>query len=274
MARFLTRRGILVQLAASGFIAACTGTDKGGGYSSLGGATGSAGDEDTGGDGSGGGVGGETGGDSGGSTGDTDDTGAGTDDTGGADDTGEVEADPCEVAPADDGDLDEVTSFAGEGPNYRSGQPETGNLNMREEEGVKLWVVGQVFNRDKEPMEGARVDAWQVDQEASYNLLADDFHGHGYQYTDANGAYCFETLRPPPIYSMEGTLNNVAHVHLKVWVDGEVIQTYQIYFSDDPALEENTDWLPEDLIKDVEHIGDNEQRVRLDIVLDLPVPPG
>ena len=160
--------------------------------------------------------------------------------------------------------------MAGEGPNYRSGQPETGNLNPRGEVGFKLWLRGQVFDRNKQPLASARVDAWQVDQKGSYNLTSDDYHGHGYQLTDALGAFCFETLRPPPIYAPDGSYHNIAHIHLKVWVDDVVIQTYQLYFDDDPAHEFEDMYLAEDLIKTVEVLSEDEGRVRLDLVLPYP----
>lgn len=265
MSDLLTRRSVVIQLAALG-LAACGG-DKGGGATGPLQPGGSGDDTATGGGDSGG-----SGGDSGG-TGTGDDTGtASGDDTGGSgsgDDTGEAPADPCEVEPTTFDEPPSITEFHGEGPNYRSGQPETDNLNVRGETGTKLWVRGQVFDRNGKPLVGARVDAWQVDQAADYNLEAEDFHGHGYQYTDDNGAYCFVTLRPPPIFKDDGDPQTYAHIHFKLWWQGEQIETFQLAFADDPYLYTVDVPAKEDTVREVEETGPGEGVVRFDIVLDV-----
>ncbi len=260
----LTRRSMVIQLAAMGLTVACTDKGEASGVSPGNGDD--SGSPDDGGGADSGGTGGTGGTDSGG-TGGTDSGGS---DSGGAD-SGEPPFEPCEVEPATLDDPPSITKFHGKGPNYREGAPETTNLNVRGEVGFKLWVRGQVFDRAGNPLAGQRIDSWQVDQFGDYNLESDDYHGHGWQLTGEDGSYCFETIRPPVIYKDDGDAQTYAHIHFQCWLGDTEIENFQLAFDADPNLYTVNVPAEPDTVRAVEVTGEEEGVIRLDFVLDCSV---
>lgn len=101
-------------------------------------------------------------------------------------------------------------------------------------EGQVLMLAGQVLDVNGDPLPGAVVEIWQTDANGVYDHPGDSgtasrdlgFQFYGASVADAQGRYAFRTVRPgeyeprPP------------HIHLKVWGNGQVVLTSQLYFSD------------------------------------------
>ncbi|MCL7489324.1 MAG: hypothetical protein M8357_14250 [Desulfobulbaceae bacterium] len=105
-------------------------------------------------------------------------------------------------------------------------------------QGDILHLSGKVVNEDGQPFSQAVVEIWQTDPNGRYNDARDrspgsrdpDFQYWGKALTREDGTYSFTTLVP-------GAYNpRPAHIHFKVWIDGEVRLTSQIYFKKKEVL--------------------------------------
>ena len=137
----------------------------------------------------------------------------------------------------DDGDADcGATASQIEGPFYRDGAPERGDLDLYGDEGQALHLSGVVHAAGycDEPIEGAVVDLWHANPEGEYDNKTDAMRYRGRVTTDADGRFAFTTLLPG-LY-LNGTAYRPKHLHVKVWVDGEERLTTQLYFEGDPYL--------------------------------------
>ena len=101
-----------------------------------------------------------------------------------------------------------------------------------------LHLSGRVVNEDGQPLDQAVVEIWQTDPSGRYNDARDrspgkrnpDFQYWGKAATREDGTYSFTTLVP-------GAYNpRPAHIHFKVWIDGRVRLTSQIYFKNKEEL--------------------------------------
>ncbi len=116
-----------------------------------------------------------------------------------------------------------------EGPFYKSGSPERRSIIGEGISGERLTVEGYVFNKNCQPVPGARIDFWQADgtgvyDNAGYNL-------RGYQYTDEYGRYHLETVRPVEYGP------RTAHIHVKVRAnDDSPVMTTQLFL---PGVKRN-----------------------------------
>ena len=60
---------------------------------------------------------------------------------------------------------------------------------------------------------------------------------YGWVRTDADGRYRFESLRPG--WYLNGAVYRASHLHVRVFVGGDLHLTTQLYFSDDPFNEDD-----------------------------------
>jgi protocatechuate 3,4-dioxygenase beta subunit len=214
-----TRRSVLVQLAALGLVSACKPDTP-------------AGDDSP---------------PSGDSPGDSpsDSPHDSAVDTGTPWDEDFCEADAVEVPPEDC----LVYPPAGEGPFYRDDIPERSYLNVWEQEGTKLIVLLRITELCV-PIEGAKVELWHAGQDGVYDTESAEANGYGFQVTDLQGAVCFRTIRPPSYLSNPEDPESEKvqqHIHLKVWVDGELRANTQLQFADDPIVPPQSEGLRHDL---------------------------
>ena len=123
----------------------------------------------------------------------------------------------------------EPTPSIEEGPYYKTGSPERNNIAEPGTSGKKLIVEGRVFKKNGEPVARAWLDFWHADGRGHYDNEGYNLRGH--QYTDENGYYHLETVRPLQY------LFRAAHVHAKVRAnDNSPVLTTQLFF---PGEERN-----------------------------------
>ena len=135
------------------------------------------------------------------------------------------------------------TPSQGEGPYYPVEELEDQDSDLTVVAGLGgraagnvLLLTGELLTTAGTPIAGGVIDIWQTDANGIYLHPADPevadrdpfFQGSGEAVTDAGGAWAFRTI-DPGYYEPRPR-----HIHVKVWVDGMVVLTTQIYFTDDP----------------------------------------
>ena len=115
-----------------------------------------------------------------------------------------------------------LTPSLEEGPFYKPGSPERTSIAERGTIGSKLIVEGYVFDRNCQKIKNAWLDFWQADGSGAYDNIGFNLRGH--QYTDENGRYHLETVRPVEYGS------RTAHIHAKVRAnDNSPVLTVQLF---------------------------------------------
>lgn len=128
-----------------------------------------------------------------------------------------------------------------EGPFYRPGMPVRSVLDLYGDVGSPLRLGGVVLDGDCQPVPNAVVELWHASpaapgsepgaDDAAYDSSA-TYRYYGQTAARADGRYEFRTLRPG--WYLNGGVYRPAHVHVKIWLRGEVTLTTQLYFEDDP----------------------------------------
>ena len=155
----------------------------------------------------------------------------------------------------------DVTPSDVEGPLYREDPPwrEKPVKIYEEYEGVDngdvLFVHGRVTSADGSPISDAIVDIWQTGPDGGYDLWDErqpDYNFRGRFGVDEDGSYEFQTMVPKP-YTVptEGAVGRLleatgqhpwrpAHIHFKAEAEGHEPLITQVFFPDDPYLENDT----------------------------------
>jgi protocatechuate 3,4-dioxygenase beta subunit len=158
-------------------------------------------------------------------------------------------------------DVSGVTPTDVEGPLYREDPPwrEKPVKIYEEYEGVKngdvLFVHGRVTSTDGAPISGAVLDIWQTGPDGGYDVWDErqpDYNFRGRFGVDEDGSYVFQTMVPKP-YTVptDGPVGRLleaigqhpwrpAHIHFKVEAEGHEPLITQVFFPDDPYLENDT----------------------------------
>jgi protocatechuate 3,4-dioxygenase beta subunit len=154
-----------------------------------------------------------------------------------------------------------VTPSDVEGPLYREDPPwrEKPVKIYEEYEGVEngdvLFVHGRVTSSDGTPISGAVLDIWQTGPDGGYDLWDEkqpDYNFRGRFAVDEDGSYEFQTMVPKP-YTVptDGPVGRLleatgqhpwrpAHIHFKVEAEGHEPLITQVFFPDDPYLDNDT----------------------------------
>lgn len=127
-----------------------------------------------------------------------------------------------------------------EGPYFRLGAPERSNL-LEPGDKPELVLTGRVLNEKGTPIPGAIVNLWSSDAVGNYDMVG--YKYHGYQVTDAQGAYEFTTIIPGCYEPRDAK-----HLHVKVQGDSSPITT-QLYVEGEPGNEEDHYYSSELLVK-------------------------
>ncbi|MDQ3941793.1 MAG: 6-chlorohydroxyquinol-1,2-dioxygenase, partial [Actinomycetota bacterium] len=155
----------------------------------------------------------------------------------------------------------DVTPSDVEGPLYREDPPwrEKPVKIYEEYEGVEngdvLFVHGRVTSADGSPISGAVLDIWQTGPDGGYDIWDErqpDYNFRGRFGVDEDGSYEFQTMVPKP-YTVptDGPVGRLleatgqhpwrpAHIHFKVEAEGHEPLITQVFFPDDPYLENDT----------------------------------
>ena len=145
------------------------------------------------------------------------------------------------------------------GPFYTPGTPRRSNLREPRRSGEPLVFEGLVLTPDCWPVAGAVVDIWHCDEHGRYDN--DGFRYRGHQYTDAAGAFRFETIRPKR-YS-----GRTAHIHVHVQGEATRLLTTQVYFPDLEAANARDFIFRDDLVMRLARDDGGVWRGRFDFVL-------
>jgi len=121
---------------------------------------------------------------------------------------------------------------------YRSGAPETAHLTPPPDfrwRNQRLVIAGRVFAGDcRTPLPNVLIEVWHADPEGNYDH-SDNFYLRGQLRTDAAGRYKFTTLAPGRYRRGEAIIP--AHIHLRLTAPDASPVFTQLYFADDPYLE-------------------------------------
>jgi len=155
-----------------------------------------------------------------------------------------------------------VTPSDVEGPLYREDPPwrEKPVKIYEEYEGVEngdvLFVHGRVTSTDGgAPISGAVLDIWQTGPDGGYDIWDErqpDYNFRGRFGVGEDGSYEFQTMVPKP-YTVptDGPVGRLleatgqhpwrpAHIHFKVEAEGHETLVTQVFFPDDPYLDNDT----------------------------------
>jgi len=159
------------------------------------------------------------------------------------------------------GDDSGATASDVEGPLYRDDPPwRERPVKIYEDyegmgDGDVLFVRGRVTSTDGTLLRDAVVDVWQTGPDGGYDLWdprQPAYNFRGRFRVDESGAYEFQTMVPKP-YTVptDGPVGRYleaigqhpwrpAHIHFKVTADGHAPLVTQVFFPDDPYLEDDT----------------------------------
>ena len=113
-----------------------------------------------------------------------------------------------------------------EGPYYTPQTPQRTDLREPDTRGPPLVLQGLVLTPDCRPVAGAVIDIWHSDEDGRYDNSGFRYRGH--QFTDAAGAFRFETIRPARYPG------RTPHIHVKVQGASTRLLTSQLFFPDLP----------------------------------------
>jgi protocatechuate 3,4-dioxygenase beta subunit len=118
-----------------------------------------------------------------------------------------------------------------------------------------LFVRGKVTSTDGSPLPEAVLDIWQTGPSGGYDLWDErqpEFNFRGRIRVEDDGAYEFQTMLPKPytvptvgpvgryLEAMGQHPWRPAHIHFKVTAPGHRTLVTQVFFPDDPYLENDT----------------------------------
>jgi protocatechuate 3,4-dioxygenase, alpha subunit len=110
-------------------------------------------------------------------------------------------------------------------------------------EGTHIRIAGRVIDGDGAGVPDAVLEIWQANQHGRYNHPADQrdlpldasFTGYGRIATQADGDFCFTTIKPGPVPFDERRLQ-APHISVAVLGRGLLNHLYtRIYFDDEPT---------------------------------------
>ena len=117
---------------------------------------------------------------------------------------------------------DEVTPRQTAGPFFKPESPRRTSLVETGMQGDQLKLSGRVLSTSCQPVSGALIDFWHCDASGNYDNRGYLFRGH--QFSDAQGAFSLETLKPGEYPG------RTRHIHVIVQAPNRRPLTTQLYF--------------------------------------------
>ena len=183
------------------------------------------------------------------------------------------------------------------GPFFVAGSPQVplGGDIAAGAAGEPCWVEGTVTGTDGKPVPGARIEVWQADADASYDVQYGDDRtaARAHLFTDEEGGYRFWALTPTPypiphdgpvgklLQAAARSPMRASHLHFMVIADGQRTLVTHIFVRGDELLTRDAVFgVKESLVMEFEQQppatpapggrdlgGRTWSRVRFDIVL-------
>ncbi|WP_265443151.1 dioxygenase [Flexivirga meconopsidis] len=148
------------------------------------------------------------------------------------------------------GNATEATVF---GPFFVQDSPEIDNGGdiSGAATGMPCYVEGTVRGTDGQPVPGARIEAWEADDDGLYDVQYDDGRvgGRAHLFSDERGEYRFWAVQPTPypipydgpvgqmLAASERTPMRASHLHFMVTADGKRRLVTHIFVRGDSQLE-------------------------------------
>jgi protocatechuate 3,4-dioxygenase beta subunit len=117
-----------------------------------------------------------------------------------------------------------------QGPFYTPGTPQRTNLRDPDVRGTPLTIEGRVLSTDCRPIARAVLDVWSCDGEGVYDNSG--FRLRGHQFTDAEGRFRIDTVKPADYWQFG--IHRTPHIHVKVQGRDTPLLTTQLYFPGEP----------------------------------------
>ena len=125
-----------------------------------------------------------------------------------------------------------VTSEDVEGPYYYKDVPARHilyNVSYPYENATEIKLTGKVLNLESEPLSHVYLDFWSAGPNGGYSQFTSAVNRNntefrGGVYTQSDGSYEVWSLVPGSY------ADRPAHLHVKVWIDGQEVLTTQIYW--------------------------------------------
>lgn len=133
-----------------------------------------------------------------------------------------------------------------EGPYYLEDIPIRDNLDIYGEDAQRIGVYGYVCDAACQPIPFAIIEVWHANSIGEYDLTSSEMKYYGQLAADETGFYRFTSIIPGA-YETGPDDYRPKHYHVKVWVNGEVQLTTQLYFEGDEFLSFEPD-TPDSLI--------------------------
>jgi catechol 1,2-dioxygenase len=122
------------------------------------------------------------------------------------------------------------------GPFYKSGAPFREDVTPSGATGTPLIVQGQVFSGCDALLKDAQVEIWNANDNGEYDTTQ-EFKFRGSYQTGDDGTYRFRTIIPGR-YLNGGTFRP-SHIHFRITAPGHGELVSQIYFRDDPFIQDD-----------------------------------
>jgi protocatechuate 3,4-dioxygenase beta subunit len=151
-----------------------------------------------------------------------------------------------------------------EGPFYKPATPLRQVVCDASSIGIPLTIDGRVLSADCRPIVGAVIDVWNCDGNGVYDN--DGFRLRGHQFTDREGRFHIETVKPGDYSALGPFGRRTPHVHVKVQGRETPLLTTQLYFPGE-SLNRRDPWFNQRLLLDVDGSAGRRLAARFDFVL-------
>jgi catechol 1,2-dioxygenase len=153
------------------------------------------------------------------------------------------------------------------GPFYKPGAPFREDIVPADNTTAPLLVHGKVFSNCDTVLKDAVVEIWNADGSGVYDAST-EFRFRGSYLTPADGAYSFRTIVPGRY--LNGNTFRPSHIHFRVTAPGHEELVSQIYFKDDPFIDDDP-WARSEKaaerILTVDKAENGEDKITFDIYL-------
>jgi protocatechuate 3,4-dioxygenase beta subunit len=122
------------------------------------------------------------------------------------------------------------------GPFYKAGAPFRENIIPSESKSAPLLVQGKVLSNCDTVLQNAIVEIWNADDTGEYDTSS-EFRFRGSYQTLMDGAYRFRTIIPGRY--LNGNTFRPSHIHFRITAPGHQELVSQIYFKDDPFIDDD-----------------------------------